>query len=194
MRKLRGLTTVELLAAAAIAAVLAAGLMQLFISANNANTRAVGRPPVDNDAIQVTNLIAKAMRNAQICTATSGCQTNSGFSQATLTSATTYTNASGATARYWLDAGAIKKTEGGVTTILVPSGASLAYGYCLSPVGAYNTAADPGTLPFYGAITVNSDLNKIIAVKITVRVLRGGVESAYSTIVRVRNSPNRYPT
>lgn len=194
MNRQRGLTLVEMLVTAAIVAILAAGILQMFLSVNSANTRAMSRPPVDNDAVSITNRIAKELRNAQICTATSGCQLGSAFSQATLQSATTYNNSSGNTVRFFLDNGAIKKTEGSATTVIVPSGATLSYAYCLSPIGTYNTAADPGTLPFYGAITVNSDLNKIIAVKINVRVLRNGVESAYSTIVRVRNSPNRYPT
>jgi len=191
MRTRRGLSFVEVLCVTLVLSVLAGGLLQMFSSLFKVNMMATNIPSSQADAMAAVNTVGAAIRRAPLCTAVSGCVTDSSVHAASANSVTVYVDAAGTQATYSVTSGALTKVQGSTTTTLVSSGVTdFTIWYCINPDGNYNSTSTPDTIGWSTSVT-GADLKKIVAMKVSATITRGSNFKTYSSVIRLRNSPKK---
>ncbi len=191
MNKRSGISLIEALVTCLLLGVVMGGMFQLVVSVNKANTFTVTMPVVQDEATRIVNLIASDLATAPLCTASSGCTTDSAIHSAAASSVSMYTAASGARRTYTLENGALKRFIGTATTadLTVNDVSAFALKYCSST--DYNMATIPAVSGWPTSITSGANTKQINAISISLTINQGGLKGEYSTIVRLRNSPKK---
>lgn len=194
MKKIAGVSLIELLTGLLIVGVVFSGLftvvMRLF-SAQEFNSK---MPTVQQQAQQMALTVAGAIRRATLCTASdSGCTVNAAFEGNSATGVTVYKRNSDNTLTeitYAVNSGDFQKTIGGGSPATIYSGTTMNLTYYTSD--RYHIAVN-------GALTAytpdSSTARYLVAVKIDTSVTSGGYAATYSTLVRMRSGPIKlYPS
>lgn len=184
--KQRGTTLIQMLAGIVIMGVLSAGVFQALITLVKEREFSTKNPMIQEDARQMANLLAGAFRRSTLCTGSdSGCTLDSSVESFTASGVTIYTRPTSTLVEttYDISSGTFRKTIGNTTTNLY-TGASLTITYYAA--GSYNASTMTATAP--GSLSGPS----LAAVKIQTSITRNGFTGAYSTMVRLRNSPKRF--
>ncbi len=192
MVKRRAVTLIELLVVALLLGVVMAGIGQSAISLNKANVFNTAMPVVQDDANRIVNAIATDLRAAPLCTATTGCVTDSAISEATQTAITLYKTAAGVTTRYALSGTKLERFDNGsaTPTVTIQDVPNFSIQYVINPDSSYNRLAQPASGDWVNTVT-GADRLKISVVRISASVTRNGLAGTYSTTIRLRNSPKR---
>ena len=184
-----GGTLIEALVAALLSLFIGSALLMLIQSTMTARTTVQDGSASMRDTRDCLDALENNIRNAQMAGA-SGV-----FSTATINSITCYTNTAGTTtARYWLDTTttpySFKQTVAGVTTVLLTDVTSITFTYYVNNTTNYTSSSAWSTSTNANAPTV-AEIPNLGAVAISVSVTSGGVSRTLTTLVRLRNSPNK---
>ena len=181
----RGLGLIELLIAIVVAAIAMALFFPSMLGVWKMQTLSYGMPTVDNDARGIALSLADSLRAATLCSTTdAGCTVDAAVENATATGLTVYRRSDDGTLKKITLAvvgGAFQQqTNGGVATT-INNDATLALVFYTGT--AYNSSS---LTPF---TPTNATLKTLAAVGIQASVVRNGLTSSYSTVIRLRNSP-----
>lgn len=140
---------------------------------------------VTGDARQAVDALGDHLRNADRCSATSGCVTNSVLHSASASSITYYTDTAGTQVSYLVSNGSLVRRVSGTDTILVRNVTSLTLTYykCTTYNGTWTSIANPA----------QSDLPYICGVQIVVTCNQSGSTFTTESTIRLRNSPKKGP-
>lgn len=188
-RMRRGSTLVEALVAALLSLFVGSALLMLIQSTMTARTTVQDGSASMRDTRDCLDALENNIRNAQMAGALGV------FSTATINSITCYTNTAGTTtSRFWLDTTttpySFKQTVSGVTTLLLTDVQSIAFTYYVNSSTNYTSATTWATSTNANAPTA-AEIPNLGAVAISVTVTSGGVSRTLTTLVRLRNSPNK---
>lgn len=190
MNKLRGLSLIELLVTVAILAILSSVAFQGFLSLGAAQKTATNLPPVQEDALRLVTLVADDVKDAVLCTATTGCTTDSAVHSAAANSMAVYMASSGTIRTFKLTGTDFQRLEGSSTTasLTIPNVSSLVFKYYTITGATYNSTSSPTT---WSNSVTGAALKEIAGVRITATITRDGLTSTQTTDVRLRNSPKK---
>ena len=189
MRIRRAFTVVELLATMMVLTILSAIAFQGFLVIGAAQKTATNLPPVQEDALRLLTMVTDDLKDAVICTATTGCTTNSAIHSAATDSVALYVDAAGTRRTYKRSGTTFQRLEGTSTTpsLTIPDVSALSFRYYTISGGVYNATSAPTT---WSTSIASGSLTTIAAVRVTVTITRGGLSSTQTTDLRLRNSPH----
>ena len=185
MRRISGLTIIELVISLVITLMITGALLRVFVDSTTNQVSVENQNEAEAKARQPLDTLIDHLRNAQMYKAGDLAVINAG----TATSVTYYaSNSATDTIRYFLDGTDLKRTESGVTSVVMNDVQELEFTYFQSNVSppqyytATVTTADPNAptaaeLPLLAQI----DVRVVANIDGYVRELQG--------FVRLRNSP-----
>lgn len=188
--KRRAVSLTEVLVSVVVMAFVFSGLFAAFIGFLRVQGNATNNPTVQENARQMVEILAAGFRDATLCASgDTGCTQNAGLSNANASSVTLYSRSGSSLVQttYGINSGTFYKTVNSTTTNFF-TGASLTITYYTSSSStAYNTnslTAYASTYPLSTTVTPT-----VIGAYIQATVTSKGLTGAYSTFVRMRNSP-----
>lgn len=190
MKRVRGMSLIELLVTVAILAILSSIAFQGFLSLGSAQKTATNLPPVQEDALRLVTIIADDVKDAVLCTATSGCTTDSAVHSAAANSMVVYVAAAGTQRTFKLTGTEFQRLEGSSTTpsLSIPDVTALVFKYYTITGATYNSTSNPTT---WSNSVTGATLKEIAGVRVTATITRGGLTSTQTTDIRLRNSPKK---
>ena len=181
----------ELLIAGLVALLIGAATLSLMQA--NYSSRAVvqGENVTYVQARHVLDILCDSIRNAQSVQIQASPVINSALSAGTASSVTCYTGSGSAVTRYWLDTTvtppALKKTSGGVTTVMVSGCTALTLTYYT--VGQFTAGSASWSTTANPQNPTSAELPKIGAIGISASLTINGYTRPLACFVRLRNSP-----
>jgi type II secretory pathway pseudopilin PulG len=192
MIRRRGFTLVEVLVYGIILMIASGTVISVMLSLGKTQSEATAYPTAQSQAQDALTSVAAYLRRAPLCDQTLGCSgvLDSAVSKATSNALTIYTSATGGTASFTTSNGALLRAESSGTATIVPDSLTMRYQYMLSSERSYTFTANAEAYTWLDSLS-NAEMPSLVAVKITATIVRDGLTSTQSSIVRLRNSPKK---
>jgi hypothetical protein len=190
LRRNSGVTVIEMMITGVVMSIILVGILGAFSGIAQTNLMVNNLPPVHSDAMEIVNKVAAEVRKAPLCTATSGCTTDSAVHTAGANSLTIYRDAAGSQRTFRVNSGTFEMLNGNTVAWTSPNVTSLTFRYMTNTGLTYNTSTNFDAAN-WGTTVSTADLKGVTAIRITATTVRNGMTASYTSTVRLRNSPKK---
>ncbi|MDX2064317.1 MAG: prepilin-type N-terminal cleavage/methylation domain-containing protein [Fimbriimonadaceae bacterium] len=190
MRRNAGVTVIEMMITGVVMSIILVGILGAFSGIAQTNAMVNNLPPVHSDAMEIVNKVAAEVRKAPLCTATSGCTTDSAIHTANANSLTIYRDAAGSQRTFRLNNGTFEILNATTVVWSSPNVTSLTFQYLTNSGLTYNMTSSFDASS-WGTTVSSTNLKGMTAIRITATTVRNGMTASYTSTVRLRNSPKK---